>query len=134
MISPSTVTAPNPTAEGVTAPAPHERSKTVEPNAPASSASRRGYGWIWWLALLGLGGAGWHYWPELSPHITPYLPRAEAPKTKTGPRTIPVVTAAVQQRDMKLYLNGLGTVTALKTVTVRSRVEGEMTNVAFSEG
>jgi len=35
---------------------------------------------------------------------------------------------------MELYLNGLGTVTAFNTVTVRSRVEGELVKVAFTEG
>lgn len=35
---------------------------------------------------------------------------------------------------MDLYLNGLGTVTAFKTVTLRSRVDGELVKVAFSEG
>lgn len=50
------------------------------------------------------------------------------------PRVIPVVTAIVKKRDLDLYLNGLGTVTALKTVTIRSRVEGELTKVAFTEG
>jgi multidrug efflux system membrane fusion protein len=113
-----------------------ERPKPPVP--PPATASRRGYGWVWWLVILGLGYAGWHFWPEIAPHVmphvTPFLPQAETPKTKTGPRVTPVVTAAVQQRDMNLYLNGLGTVTALKTVTIRSRVDGELINVAFNEG
>jgi multidrug efflux system membrane fusion protein len=40
----------------------------------------------------------------------------------------------VQQADFAVYLNGLGTVTPLKNVVVRSRVEGELVKVAFSEG
>jgi multidrug efflux system membrane fusion protein len=35
---------------------------------------------------------------------------------------------------MEVYINGLGTVTAFKTVTIRSRVEGELVKVAFTEG
>ena len=45
------------------------------------------------------------------------------------------VTAAVSiQGDFPVYLNGLGTVTALRTVTVKSRVDGELIHVAFNEG
>ena len=36
--------------------------------------------------------------------------------------------------DMGVYLTGLGTATALNTVTVRSRVDGQLINVAFKEG
>ena len=35
---------------------------------------------------------------------------------------------------MSLYLNGLGTVTAFNTVTIRSRVDGQLVRVAFREG
>jgi multidrug efflux system membrane fusion protein len=45
------------------------------------------------------------------------------------------VTADVSiQGDFPVYLNGLGTVTALRTVTVKSRVDGELIHVAFKEG
>ena len=49
-------------------------------------------------------------------------------------RGIPVLTATAQSGDMAVYLTGLGTATALKTVTVQSRVDGELINVAFREG
>lgn len=128
------VTPPPPSAPPEHATEPRRRS--FEP--PPLDAAPRRRGWWVWLFLLALGGAGWYYWPELSPHVAPYIPaltgHAEAPKGKTGPRVTPVVAAPVTQRDLKLYLNALGTITALKTVTVRSRVEGELTNVAFTEG
>jgi multidrug efflux system membrane fusion protein len=47
---------------------------------------------------------------------------------------VPVVAGTVQQRDVPIYLDGLGTVQALNTVTVRPRLDGELTKVSFVEG
>lgn len=49
-------------------------------------------------------------------------------------RPTPVVATAARSGDINVYLNGLGTVTPLKTVTVRSRVDGELVKVLFKEG
>lgn len=88
-----------------------------------------------WLLIFALAGSGWYYRGIVVPWMTNLLGLAgpAAPKV-VPPRIIPVVTAIVQQKDMDAYLNGLGTVTAFKTVTIRSRVEGELINVAFAEG
>ena len=47
---------------------------------------------------------------------------------------IPVSTATAQRRDVPIYLTGLGTVQAFNTVTVKTRVDGELVKVAFTEG
>src|ERR1700757_1086704 len=47
---------------------------------------------------------------------------------------IPVSVAAAQRRDVPIYLRGLGTVQAFNTVTVHTRVDGELLKVAFTEG
>jgi membrane fusion protein, multidrug efflux system len=49
-------------------------------------------------------------------------------------RVVPVLTAQVQQRDLPIYLDGLGTVAAAKTVTVRPQVDGRLESVLFREG
>ena len=51
-----------------------------------------------------------------------------------APPRVPVVAAAARTRDVGVYLNGLGAVTPLNTVTVRSRVDGELIAVRFQEG
>ncbi|MDD1621274.1 MAG: MdtA/MuxA family multidrug efflux RND transporter periplasmic adaptor subunit [Methylococcaceae bacterium] len=48
------------------------------------------------------------------------------------PAVVAIETAG--KTDFPVYLNGLGTVTALRTVTVKPRVDGELVKVAFGEG
>jgi multidrug efflux system membrane fusion protein len=89
--------------------------------------------------LVGLGLAGYYYWPSLK--SSPLLSGGSAP-AKAGPggpggpegRPVPVLTAAVSRRDVPIYLNALGTVQAFNTVTVRSQVDGELIEVLFREG
>lgn len=47
---------------------------------------------------------------------------------------MPVAAAPVQERDMPIYLTGIGNFTPLATVTVKSRVDGELVEVNFKEG
>jgi RND family efflux transporter MFP subunit len=47
---------------------------------------------------------------------------------------IPVTVAKVKTGDFPVYLNGLGTVEPFVTVTVRSRLDGEVTKVTFKQG
>jgi len=49
-------------------------------------------------------------------------------------RATPVVAEPARVGDINIFLNGLGTITPLRTVTVRSRVDGELQQVAFTEG
>jgi multidrug efflux system membrane fusion protein len=51
-----------------------------------------------------------------------------------GGGPVPVVAGKVEQKDMPIYLDGLGTVQAFNTVTVHSRVDGALVQVNFSEG
>jgi multidrug efflux system membrane fusion protein len=49
-------------------------------------------------------------------------------------RAIPVAASPVVARDVPIFLSGLGTVTAFNTVTVKSRVDGQLVRVNFKEG
>lgn len=51
-----------------------------------------------------------------------------------GERVVPVAVASVQRLDVPVFLDGLGTVSAGKTVTVRSLVDGQLEKVYFREG
>jgi membrane fusion protein, multidrug efflux system len=80
-----------------------------------------------WLAVLVLGtaiGLGF-IWVTSS---RPSMPKSEADDT------IPVVTEKVRRQDLPVYLNGLGKVQALNTVTIRAQVDGKIVQVNFHEG
>jgi multidrug efflux system membrane fusion protein len=47
---------------------------------------------------------------------------------------VPVAAAVARRGDLNRYLAAIGTVTAFNTVTVKSRVDGQIVNVAFKEG
>ncbi|HSD11311.1 MAG TPA: MdtA/MuxA family multidrug efflux RND transporter periplasmic adaptor subunit [Candidatus Binatia bacterium] len=53
---------------------------------------------------------------------------------RSAVRSVPVVAVPARRGDMPIALSGLGTVTAFNTVTVRSRVDGQLVKVAFQEG
>jgi membrane fusion protein, multidrug efflux system len=59
---------------------------------------------------------------------------AKAGANAAGQFPVPVVAGTVARKDMPIYLDGLGTIQALNTVTVRARVDGEIKKVAFVEG
>ena len=49
-------------------------------------------------------------------------------------QVVPVSVATAERRDMPYYLTGLGSVTAYYTVSVKSRVDGQLMQVNFQEG
>jgi len=93
-------------------------------------------GLLGWLIFAAVAGAAYYYvpletWKTLLAKVLPAS--GPAPEVK-GPKVIPVVTSAARKGDMDIYLNGLGTVTALYTVTLHTRVDGELIHVGFTEG
>ncbi|SSW67966.1 Multidrug resistance protein MdtA [Achromobacter veterisilvae] len=61
-------------------------------------------------------------------------PGGRPPAGAMASMAVPVRIATATQQDIDIYLKSLGTVTAYNTVTVRSRVGGELVEVAFQEG
>jgi multidrug efflux pump subunit AcrA (membrane-fusion protein) len=74
--------------------------------------------------LAAAGGAAWHY------------SRTEAPASKKGQASppVPVKLAKAVMRDMPLKLAITGRTEAYETVTLKSRVEGQVQAVTFTEG
>jgi len=91
--------------------------------APRKSRRRR-----WILATVGvllLAGVGYRVLGSRS---------SSSAKGPAEARPVPVAVASVSQRDVPIYLEGLGTVVALATVTVKSQVDGRLDAVLFVEG
>jgi multidrug efflux system membrane fusion protein len=85
--------------------------------------------WLWLIAFVVLAGAG--FW---------LLAKWQAQSAATKPprdavsASVPVAVARAQKGEIPVYLNGLGSVTPFNTVTVRSRIDGQLLRVTFQEG
>ena len=96
----------------------------------------------WWLWIVVLGLIAVSIWYYRAAHSTSEAGAKGVPGSygKGGPGDygmfgpVPVVVATAQKGDLPVYLIGLGSVTAFNTVTVRSRVDGQIVKVNFTEG
>jgi multidrug efflux system membrane fusion protein len=90
----------------------------------------------WLVALAAIaaaGGTGYYFYQQKAAQ-----PPAKGPGKGMGRggagANVPVVAVPAITADMPVQLEGLGTVTPVSTVTVRSRVEGELVRLRFKEG
>ncbi len=60
--------------------------------------------------------------------------KAPPPMQQAAIPSIPVVAGLVSTQNVPIYLHGIGTVIAYNTVTVRSQIQGQLTQIAFTEG
>jgi multidrug efflux system membrane fusion protein len=84
--------------------------------------------WVWVLALLAAGAMILIY------HQYRASEQAKKSKANSAPRAVPVVIATATKGDIGVYVEALGTVTPVYTVTVTSRVQGQIMEVLYREG
>lgn len=82
---------------------------------------------VWIVVAIFVALAAW-WWFSGSKNAAP-----KGPPAGMG-QMVPVRVETARIEDLDIYLKGLGTVTAFNTVTVRSRVQGELVKVLFKEG
>ncbi|MDR2018028.1 MAG: MdtA/MuxA family multidrug efflux RND transporter periplasmic adaptor subunit [Syntrophobacterales bacterium] len=87
---------------------------------------------LWWIVLLVacLLGAGIY--------ILLIRPGTAQDQIKQAPmnqaRIVPVTAMAARKGDFGIYVSGLGTVTPVYTVTVKTRIDGQLMDVYYREG
>lgn len=95
----------------------------------------RSRAWLW-VVIIVLLGAGLYFWKGRSstaPATGSAAGEAKGGKG-LGAGVTPVVAAKAEKGDIGVYLTGVGTVTSIYTVTMKSRVDGELMKVNFKEG
>jgi len=88
---------------------------------------------ILWIVIIAAVAAGGYYgWQRFS---APAAGKAQTAQ-KGPPRAaaVPVSVSPVEKADFPVYLTGLGTVQGFNTVQVRTRVDGQIDKIAFTEG
>jgi multidrug efflux system membrane fusion protein len=102
---------------------PAEKPKPAGPQRPR----RKRHVWVWVAVVLAAGALLFVY--------RHYQTAEKAKESKpTAQRGVPVATATVTKGDIGVYVEALGTVTPVYTVTVTSRVQGQIMEVLYREG
>jgi membrane fusion protein, multidrug efflux system len=87
--------------------------------------SRRGRRWIWLTSSIAVVAV-----------IAAAVVRHSEPTARplSQPAAVPVTVTAAAQRDVPIFLSGLGTVQAFNTIAIRSQIDGTLQSVNFTEG
>ena len=89
-------------------------------------------GWLWIVAIIVLAGGAYYYYKTRPSSESKAAPAPGARAAALGPVSVAVMPALKQ--NVPYYLSGLGSVAAFNTVTVKSRVDGELQKIHFTEG
>jgi membrane fusion protein, multidrug efflux system len=122
---------PTPTELQTEAP-PGPRGAGLEPSPVQPHKPSRG--WVWLIVLVVVGVAAYFLWPRIKALQSTQTPAPTAGKGKKGGGTTPVIAARATKGNIGVYYSGLGAVTPVYTVSIKSRVDGQLMNVLFKEG
>ncbi|PYU20028.1 MAG: multidrug transporter subunit MdtA [Acidobacteria bacterium] len=87
------------------------------------------------LLVIAVLAGGFFVWRSThKPQTTAAAGRGRGDRNGDANGRVPVAVTAAQRRDLPVYLDGLGSVEAFNTVTLKSRVDGQMMEVRFKEG
>ena len=107
-----------------------------------SSVSHKSRRWlVGLLVLLIVAGVSWWLWPSAAKKAQTAQPSGHTSRSGMmrpgfggSTQAVPVRVGEVTRGDFPIFFKALGTVTALNTINVRSRVAGELVKVYFKEG
>ncbi|MGJ4889243.1 efflux RND transporter periplasmic adaptor subunit [Bradyrhizobium sp. HKCCYLR20261] len=85
----------------------------------------------WILLVAALGGAGYYGWQR---YQDADAAKKTAAQKSARPPAVRVSAVSVEKADFPVFLTGLGTVQGFNTVQVRTRVDGQIDKIAFTEG
>ena len=90
----------------------------------------------WVLMIAGLAGLAVLLSPIVLPTRAPETPQfgGSASRAGGGGPSVSVLAAAAKVADVPIYIEAIGTVRALNTVTVNAQVDGQITEISFKEG
>ena len=90
--------------------------------------------WLWVLVLISLGcGVYFFRAKKIAPKAANQHPETAGARMR-GPAVMPVVAARTRKGNIGVYFPGLGAVTPIYTVAVKSRVDGQLMKVLYKEG
>ena len=104
--------------------------------SPARFSGSSGRRWLWILLSILLAAGIYTYVTDrdkAQQDVRQRPARKEQGALDTAPIT-PVVISTARVGDINVYLNGLGSVTPLSSVTVRTQVDGRLIKILFKEG
>ena len=85
------------------------------------------------LGIFAVGVVGYGVWCELVGGAKPGAASAQSAATQAAAR-IPVTSFEVKKVDFPVHAYGLGVVSPFRTVTVKSRVDGQIIKIFFKQG
>jgi multidrug efflux system membrane fusion protein len=121
---PASSSAPRPAVTAPPADGSHGEPRTIR---------RSTWPWIWLAALVLIGAGLYLIWRHYSPATAANASSSATAKGGAGSALIPVVAARAHTGDIGVYYTGLGSVTPILTVTVKSRVDGQLMSVRYKE-